>query len=167
MALNASTHLPASVQRVTDVFTDEAFVRHISESVGGTLQSFQRSGPTAAAFSTTTVRTLPTDRMPDFAKTFIGASLTVTQLESWSEPGTDGSREVQVTLTVAGAPLQVSAVQQLLAHGEGSRVELHGEVRSSLPFLGAKIAEAAEPMIGKALNLQSREARGWLESHPA
>ena len=46
-------------------------------------------------------------------------------------------------------------------------VELSGEVKSSIPFLGAKIASAAEPMIGKALNLQATLAQAWLESHPA
>jgi hypothetical protein len=34
-----------------------------------------------------------------------------------------------------------------------------------VPFLGGKIAEAAEPMVTKALNIQSQQAQAWLESH--
>jgi hypothetical protein len=166
MPLSASSTLPASVQRITEVFTDEAFIRHISESVGGNLESFERTGQLDGAFSTKTVRTLPTDGLPDFAKSLAGTSLSVTQLEDWAAPTADGSREVQVTLTVAGAPLEVTAVQRLSEDGDGSRVELEGTVSSSMPFLGPKIAEAAEPMIGHALNLQAREARNWLASHP-
>ncbi|HEY8296079.1 MAG TPA: DUF2505 domain-containing protein [Micrococcaceae bacterium] len=167
MPLSASTNLPASVQRITEVFTDEAFIRHISESVGGTLESFERTGELDAAFSTKAIRALPTDRLPDFAKSFVGASLSVTQLENWAAPAADGSREVQVTLTVAGAPLEVTAVQRLSANGDGSLVELEGNVSSSMPFLGPKIAEAAEPIIGQALNMQASEARSWLASHPS
>ncbi|WP_427016778.1 DUF2505 domain-containing protein [Pseudarthrobacter sp. P1] len=167
MALSASTTLPASVQRITDVFTDEDFIRHTSQTVGGDLTSFEVSGPTTAAFNTKTVRTLPTDRLPDIARKFVGASLTVTQLEEWNAPAADGSREATVKLTVAGAPLEVTAVQRLVADGENSRVELSGDVKSSIPFLGAKIASAAEPMIGKALNIQATLAKGWLEDHPA
>jgi hypothetical protein len=166
MALSASTTLPANVQRVTDVFTNEEFVRHTSFTVGGELKSFQISGPTTGAFTTTTVRTLPTDRMPDIARKFVGATLTVTQLENWTAPGADGSRMATVKLTVAGAPLDVTATQRLTADGDACQVELSGEVKSAIPFLGAKIASAAEPMIGKALNLQSTLAQAWLESHP-
>ncbi|WP_026553870.1 DUF2505 domain-containing protein [Arthrobacter sp. 35W] len=167
MALSASTTLPATAQRVTDVFTNEDFIRHTSQTVGGDLMSFEVSGPTTAAFSTTTVRTLPTDRLPDIARKVVGATLTVTQLEEWSAPEADGSRQATVKLTVAGAPLEVAATQRIVADGENSRVELSGDVKSSIPFLGAKIASAAEPMIGKALNLQATLAKSWLEEHPA
>ena len=44
-------------------------------------------------------------------------------------------------------------------------IDLQGTVTSSIPFLGGKIAGAAEPMIGKALSVQAVEARKWLESH--
>ncbi|MDJ0356096.1 DUF2505 domain-containing protein [Paenarthrobacter sp. PH39-S1] len=167
MALRATTNLPHPVHRVTEVFTDEDFIRSSSESVGGKLVSFERNGALDSAFSTKTVRTLPTNRLPDLAKKFVGASITVTQLEDWSVPEADGSRTVDLTLTVSGAPLTVTAVERLVTEGAGSRVDLEGTVTSTMPFLGAKIAEAAEPMIGKALNLQSTHARSWLENHPA
>jgi hypothetical protein len=67
-------------------------------------------------------------------------------------------------MTVAGVPLNVSAVQRLIAQGTDTVVDLQGNVTSSIPFLGGKIAGAAEPMIGKALNVQAVEARKWLES---
>ena len=49
--LSASTTLPHSVDRVTAVFVDEDFLRHTSEHVGGTLESFDVDGDTAGAFS--------------------------------------------------------------------------------------------------------------------
>jgi Protein of unknown function (DUF2505) len=163
--LSASTTLPHSVDRVTAVFVNEDFLRHTSEYVGGTLESFDVDGDTAGAFVTTIVRTIPTTRMPEMARKFVGESLKVTQVETWAAPAADGSRESNISMKVAGAPLDVNAVPRLVSEAGGTRIELEGTVTSSVPFLGGKIAEAAEPMVGKALNIQSQQAQAWLESH--
>ncbi|MET3367126.1 DUF2505 domain-containing protein [Arthrobacter sp. M2012083] len=165
MALSASTTLPHSVDRVAAVFVNEDFLRHTSEYVGGSLESFTVDGDTAGAFTTTTVRTLPTTRLPDIARKFVGETLKVTQTEKWEAPAADGSRSSTIALKISGAPLDVTAVQRLVAEGGSTRIELEGNVTSSVPFLGGKIADAAEPMVGKALGIQSQQAQAWLESH--
>lgn len=165
MALSASTNLPADPQRVTEVFTDREFVRHVSEKVGGTLESLTVDGDIAGAFKVVAVRSVPATRLPDLAKKFVGQKLTVTQTEQWQAPAADGSRHADVSLKVSGAPVDATAVQRLIAVPEGTRVELEGNVTSSIPFLGGKIAAAAEPMVGKALNVQAQEARTWLDKH--
>ena len=165
MALSASTTLPHNVEAVAAVFVNEDFQRHTSELVGGTLESFTVDGDVSGPFSTTSVRTLPTTRLPEIARKFVGDTLKVTQLETWEAPAADGSRQSSISLKIAGAPLDVTAVQRLVADGGSTRVELEGNVTSSVPFLGGKIADAAEPMVGKALNIQSQQAQAWLESH--
>lgn len=164
MALNASTTLPYDTRTVLGVFTDEGFVRHMSEYVGGSLESLTVDGDTSGPFTLTAVRTMPTDRLPDMARKFVGETLSVTQTEQWGAPSADGSREAKLEMTVAGVPLNVAAVQRLIPQGTDTVVDLQGNVTSSVPFLGGKIAGAAEPMIGKALNVQAVEARKWLES---
>ncbi|MCC3277256.1 MULTISPECIES: DUF2505 domain-containing protein [unclassified Arthrobacter] len=164
MALNATTILPYDVATVTDAFANEDFLRSISEHVGGSLVSATVEGDTAGAFVLTAVRTMPTDRLPDIAKKFVGATLTVTQKEQWAAPGADGTREAAVELSVGGVPLKVTAVQRLVTVAEGTRVDVDGNVGSSIPFLGDKIAKAAEPMIGKALTIQAGQAGKWIES---
>lgn len=164
MALSASTTLPYDVATVTSVFTDEAFLKHTSEHVGGELKALTVDGDTSAAFTLTAVRTLPTTRLPDFARKFVGESLTVTQTENWTAPLADGSREAKLSITIAGVPVSADAVQRLIAEGTSTRVDVEGNVSSSIPFMGAKIADAAEPMIGKALNLQATQAKNWLEN---
>ncbi|MEE2521666.1 DUF2505 domain-containing protein [Pseudarthrobacter sp. J75] len=165
MALSASTTLPFPVDQVTAVLANEEFQSHVSAHVGGTLESFIVDGDLTGAFSTTSIRTLPTTRLPDIARKFVGENLTVTQVEKWSAPAADGSRESSINLKISGAPLDVNAVQRLVADGASTRVELEGTVTSSVPFLGAKIADAAEPMVGKALKIQAQQAQAWLESH--
>lgn len=165
MALSASTSLPHTVDKVAAVFVNEDFQRHTSELVGGTLESFTVDGDVAGAFSTNSVRTLPTTRLPEIARKFVGERLTVNQVENWEAPAADGSRSSKITLKISGAPINVTAEQRLVADGSNTRVELEGNVTSSVPFLGGKIAAAAEPMVGKALNIQSQQAQAWLESH--
>lgn len=165
MALSATTTIPHPVNDVTAVLANEEFQRHVSQLVGGVLESFTLDGDTAGAFNTTIVRTLPTTRLPDIARKFVGEHLKVTQTEQWEAPEADGSRQSSITVKIAGAPVDVAAAQRLLAEGNGTRVELEGTVSSSVPFLGSKIADAAEPMVAKALNLQAQQAQSWLESH--
>lgn len=165
MALSATTTLPHSVDSVAAVLVNEDFQRHVSQLVGGTLESFTVDGDVAGAFSATSVRTLPTTRLPEIARKFVGEHLKVTQVENWDAPAADGSRKSNISLKVAGAPVDVTAVQYLVADGGSTRIELAGNVTSSVPFLGSKIADAAEPMVAKALNLQAAEAQAWLESH--
>lgn len=165
MALSASRTLPAPVERITSVFTDEAFIRHTSEHVGGELKSVVLDGDTASAFSITVVRTLPTNRLPEMARKVLGESLTVTQIEQWAAPEPDGSRTAEVAMKIAGAPVKVDAVQRLVADDGATRVELEGTVSSSVPFMGPKIAEAAEPVVAKALNIQAAQAENWMKEH--
>ncbi|WP_026820265.1 DUF2505 domain-containing protein [Arthrobacter castelli] len=162
MALSASTNLPADPQRVAEIFTDEAFVRHVSEKVGGSLESLTVDGDVAGAFTLTAVRSLPANKLPDLAKKFVSGKLTVTQTEKWEPAATDGARTANISLKVSGVPVDATAVQRLVPVDEGTRVELEGNVTSSIPFLGGKIADAAEPKVGKALNVQATEARSWL-----
>ena len=156
MALSATTTLPHSVDSVAAVLVNEDFQRHVSQLVGGTLESFSVDGDIAGAFNATSVRTLPTTRLPEIARKFVGEHLKVTQVENWEAPAADGSRQSNISLKIAGAPV---------ADAGGTRVELEGAVKSSVPFLGGKIADAAEPMVAKALNLQAAQAQAWLESH--
>ncbi|CAM3161196.1 hypothetical protein PSET11_02044 [Arthrobacter ulcerisalmonis] len=165
MALNAVTTLPHPVADVASVLVNEDFQRHVSELVGGTLESFVLDGEVAGPFTATSVRTLPTTRLPEIARKFVGESLKVTQVENWTAPAADGSRESSISLKISGAPVDVDAVQRLVSADGGTRVELEGAVKSSIPFLGSKIADAAEPMVAKALNLQATQAQAWLESH--
>ena len=88
----------------------------------------------------------------------------MTQTEQWAAPLPDGSREAQVSISIAGVPVTADAVQRLVAEGTSTRVDVEGNVSSSIPFMGAKIADAAEPMIGKALNIQAAQAKSWLEN---
>lgn len=117
----------------------------------------------AAAFTLTTVRSLPTDRAPEIARKFVGQTVEVTQVESWSAPAADGSRDATLKVTVGSLPVSVAGSESLRASAEGSALGLEATVSSSIPFVGGKIAAAAEPFISKALALQATSVSSWIE----
>ncbi|WP_431711377.1 DUF2505 domain-containing protein [Glutamicibacter uratoxydans] len=162
MALNASTHMPHAPQDVINTLTDRGFAEHLTTMAKGTLTDFSVSGDTASAFTLITVRALPTDRVPDMAKKFVGSSVEVTQTEKWSAPDAAGNRTATVDISVAGVPVSVSGSESLTANAEGSVFAIDAKVSSSIPFIGGKIASAAEPYLGKALNMQAAQVNSWL-----
>ncbi|MBV1779223.1 DUF2505 domain-containing protein [Paeniglutamicibacter sp. ABSL32-1] len=163
MALNATTDLTHAPDTVIATLADRDFAEHLTGLVGGELKSFEVAGDTAAAFTLTTVRTLPTDRAPEIARKFVGQSVEVTQVESWSSPAADGSREATLKVTVGSLPVSVSGTESLRATDAGSALGVEATVSSSIPFVGGKIASAAEPFISKALSLQAAKVSAWIE----
>lgn len=165
MAVTASTTVPATVEQVVATFADEAFVRHVAQRAGATLESFEVSGETAGAFTVTTVRAMPADRLPDVAKRFVGSSVHLTQTDAYEAPAADGSRTVRSDIQVASLPVSGSAEQSLRPQGGQTEVHVECTVEANIPFVGKKVAAAAEPYVSKALSLQSREAEAWLARH--
>ena len=162
MAVTASTTVPAPVERVVATFSDEAFIRHVTQRGGAELESVQVEGDTASAFTVTTVRAMSADRLPEAAKKFVGASIRITQTDAYEAPAADGSRTVRSDIKVASLPVSGTATQTLAAQGDATQVDVDCVVQANIPFVGKKIAEAAEPYVGKALSLQAREAQTWL-----
>ena len=162
MAVTASTTVPAPVEQVVATFADEAFVRHVAQKAGATLESFEVSGETTGAFIVTTVRAMSADRLPDMAKRFVGDSVHLTQTDAYEAPAADGSRVVRSDIKVASLPVSGSAHQSLRPQGEQTEVHVDCTVEANIPFVGKQVASAAEPYVSKALSLQSREAQAWL-----
>ncbi|GAA1497264.1 DUF2505 domain-containing protein [Paeniglutamicibacter kerguelensis] len=163
MALNATTDLMHAPAAVIATLTDRAFAEHLTTMVGGELKSFEVAGDVAAAFTLTTVRSLPTDRAPEIARKFVGQTVEVTQVESWTAPAADGSRDATLKVTVGSLPVSVAGSESLRASAEGSALGIEATVSSSIPFVGGKIASAAEPFISKALALQGNTVSSWIE----
>ncbi|GGG43308.1 hypothetical protein GCM10011374_02100 [Kocuria dechangensis] len=162
MAVTASTVVTAPVQQVVVTFTDEEFIRHVAHRAGATLESVDVDGDVTADFKVTTVRAMSADRLPEMARKFVGSSVRLTQVDSYSTPDADGLRIVSTEIKVAALPVSGTATQTLTPQGEHTEVHVDCVVEANIPFVGKKIAAAAEPFIGKALSLQSREASAWL-----
>lgn len=160
--LNSSASIAAHVENIVELFISEDFVRRVSEAAGGTLESFELTGDTGSTFQTVTVRTIPANKLPDFAQKFVGKSLTMKQTDTWSAPKSDGGREVHIQAKVSGVPVEADAIEVLNPNGDSTGIEINGKVTCGIPFIGDKVARAAEPAVAKALNLQVTMAQAEL-----
>lgn len=149
MALSSSRPIAAAPQAVYEALTSQANAQAVADRVGGSLVEHRIEGDDAR--TTTTVFTVPADRLPDIAKKLLGDELTMTLTEAWSAAGADGSRTSTIDAAVKGVPVKVNGSETLSAEGTGSLLSLNGEVSSSIPFLGGKISKAAEPMLDRLL----------------
>src|SRR5690606_24797799 len=99
----------------------------------------------------TSVRVLPTDGLPDIAKSFVGPSLTISEVQTWGPPAADGSRTADLQLHVKGAPMTMRGTIRLSPNGSGSLHTVDGDVKVRVPLIGGKLEKAAsEPLMHAA-----------------
>jgi hypothetical protein len=110
----------------------------------------------------TTVRKLPADDLPSFAKSFVGDAITVDQTERWGPAAQDGSREGSLKATFRGTPMKVEATMRLSPGGAGSELRVAGDVKSGIPLMGGSIESFAADQLTKGLDREAEVANARL-----
>ncbi|SDQ08686.1 DUF2505 domain-containing protein [Quadrisphaera sp. DSM 44207] len=158
MHLEAVLRYPASPAAVAALLADRSFVEDLCRSGAATAWRVDVSGSAGAAFTVATERTVPTAQLPDAARRLLGEHLVIEQVDSWQAPDAAGRRTGSTRLAVRGAPVTAAAALALAPDGAGSREEVRGEVRASVPLLGGRVERAAEPVLLAALREQEQLA---------
>ena len=109
-----------------------------------------------------TERHLPSETLPDVAKSFVGEHLTIIEVHTWAMPAPDGSRESLVDLHVKGAPLTLKGTLRLEPSKGGTVQVLDAELKAHVPFIGGKIEKAAAEPIQTAIDIETALLREWL-----
>jgi len=94
----------------------------------------------AGTVSVRSRRTVPME-VPGFARRFLSPKNTVEQHDQWNKAGEDQVRTGTWEVTARGVPVTVGGTLRLTpGAGRTTTVEIRGEVSSSVPLLGGKIA---------------------------
>ena len=162
MRLSAEIRYEAGPQAVFTMLTDPAFQDRKCKATGALqhdveIEEFEDGGATV-----TTRRTMPTDQVPDFVRTFVGQTLNVVQIDDWGAPAADGSREGTVVVEIQGAPVRLAGALALEPDGGGTRERIDGDLKASVPLVGGKIERAVEPALQAAIRVEQREGAAWL-----
>ncbi len=107
-------------------------------------------------------RHLPSDGLPDAARSFVGDELTVIETQDWGPADDDGTRVCRVDLHVTGAPLTFRGEAVLAPGGQGTIESLDGELKANVPFIGGRIEKAAADPILAAITLEATTLREFL-----
>ncbi len=154
--MDISTHLDfaAEPDAVFAMMTDQAYLEEVcvaSESI-----SYD------ASVSGSTTKTSRTLAAPESAARFTGAELTVNEEVAWGGAGAGGARTANLTMTVLGQPVTLKGRLQLAPGGRGTVVDLTGELKVAIPFLGKKLEQAAAPAVMAGFRTQQRVGDRWL-----
>ncbi len=164
MRLSRREQLDGSPEDVYAVLTDPAFQEEVCEATtAGDGHSVEVTPRTTGA-RVRTERDLPSDGLPDVARSFVGEKLTVVEVHEWSAPLPDGSRESALDMHVKGAPLTLKGTLRLEPDGEGTVEVLDAELKANVPFIGGKIENAAAGPIDTAIDIETRLLREHLST---
>lgn len=162
MRLTTHEELPGTVEQVHALLVDQAFQE---AKCAATTDDGVYSVDVHAGIDRHHVRTerqLPSDGLPDIARSFVGEHLTIIELLDWSGPGPDGSRASAVDIHVKGAPLTVKGTIRLEPYGEATVEVIEAEVRANVPLIGGRLERAAAVPIDAAIRIEIELLREWL-----
>lgn len=165
MKLRETLTLPLSARSAAEMYADPEYTEIRRRTLGATHAESTLEGSPAGTFTVRTELSMPTDRVPDMVRPFVGSSVTIHEKQSWSAAQPDGSREGTMRLDVAGTPAGLTATLRLTSAGEqSSSVEIDGDLVAKIPLLGPRLEKAAIPYVSTVLRAEERSATTYREA---
>ncbi|MET0695321.1 MAG: DUF2505 domain-containing protein [Propionibacteriaceae bacterium] len=154
MDISSRLEFAAAPADVYAMMTDKAYLEEVCEASRSLSYDASVDGNV-----THTSRQLPA---PESAARFTGPTLTVKDDTTWGEAAADGSRTAAVALSVLGQPVNMKATMRLTPGGKGSVIELSGELKVAIPFIGKKMEQASAPAVLAGFRTQQQVGDRWL-----
>lgn len=154
---------PADV--VLRMFGDREYYLAKYERMGGDRPEIIDSQAAGPDFAITVRHALDAANLnfPDFLTSRIGDHLHLRQTDSWNLAKYHGRIQIEIEKT----PVKIDMQLVLADRGESSQLKIHGEIKASIPLIGAKIEKAVEGPITKHtrkdLILSNKMAAGYVK----
>ena len=174
MAFTESTTISHTPQEVFNGLISRDFQVYVSDSFNASIDQFTVVPSQPAATDTVAVtiqRSIDGDqianRLPSAVQRFVKGRVNVEQSEAWSAASDDGSRDANITIKVPIAKATGTATMKLYPTDDGAStiVDVSGSLKSSIPLMGSKIAQMAEPQVGRMLTEMTKKLDAWLKQH--
>lgn len=161
MDISSRADFAADPATVYAMLTDEAYLTELCRQSEASDYEVSVEGDATAA----TTRTRRVLEAPKAAAKFTGATLDVVEQVVWQPAADDGSRVGDIQITVPGRPVVMKGTMTSAPGGEGTVVDLEGDLKVNIPLLGRKLEEAAAPAILQGFRLQQSVGRRWLSEN--
>jgi uncharacterized protein DUF2505 len=159
--LHAEQRFPAAPDEVAAMLADPAFVRGWCEATHASGVTVSIDGAPPNPFTVSTIRAYPTDGFPSFARRFVGDALEISQTDHWSAVG-DGTWAGESDVATTGLPARMQARVSLVPDGDMTRQVVDGDLKASIPLVGAKVESLMSDAITGALAVMEGVGRDWL-----
>lgn len=154
MALSSTTSINAPITDIIAAAASRDVAKALAAKAKGTLIDHSVTGEADSPTVAMTVG-VPAEQLPAAVKKFIKNGLNVTITENWSHTSGADAAQAELTARVSGVPVAFAGIEKLTAENGSTTMGITGEVTSSIPFLGPKIAQQAEPLVGKILTIRA------------
>lgn len=169
MRITETVSHPADPVRSFQMLTDHDYQVERARRSGATDQTVDVDrDPGDGSTTVTTQRHLPSEGLPDLARTFLGPQLLVVETVRWGAADADGEREGAMSLELPGVPVSFTGGVHLRrgrAPGSTEHV-VDGDLEANIPFLGKKIEAMVAHQIQDMVRLEAQVAEDWLRDHP-
>lgn len=143
----------ASVEEVAAMLQDPVFREKVLEALRVVRGSVGVEGSRV-----TLTQVWSSDKLPSFARKFVGDEIEIVQEETWDAPnGAD------MTMTISGKPGDMSGTSVLEPTSTGSTVQrVDLTIKVGVPFVAGKIERLVAEMLTNALDKEHRTGVAWL-----
>ena len=162
MRLTTREELDGAVDQVHALLIDPAFQEAKCAATTNNGVYTVKVGGGADGHRVHTERQLPSDGLPDMARSFVGDHLTIIEVLDWAGPAADGSRASAVDIHIKGAPLTVKGTIRLEPLGRRTVEVIEAELKANVPLIGGKLERAAADPINAAIGIEIELLREWL-----
>lgn len=138
---------------VMTMLRDPDYVRTKAERTGGHDVTVEVTDTADGGVTISSTRTMPAE-VPSYAKSFVGDSLTITEVQVWGPLAADGTAAAAVTVDFH-APISYKGSITMAATAGGTRLTNAGEFKASVPFVGGKVERLCADQIDASI---TREA---------
>lgn len=152
---------PAAPAAVFAMLTDPAF-QEAKCIEAGSQRHESVVTPAGDGARVVTQRDLPAHNLPDFVRSIVGDTLSVTETYDWAGPTADGARDGSLVVEVAGAPVALRAKVRLEPGSSSTAMVIDGDLKAAIPLLGGKVEKAAAPAVIEAIHGEGRTGKHWL-----
>jgi hypothetical protein len=156
--IDATRTYPADPDRVFAVFTDEAFLRDVAQALEAEVQEV--SSRADGSDSTTRMRlAAPTTGIPPVFARFVGRTVPVSEVTTWSSDGDGGYRgALDLRAEIMGREAVVTCERRLTpAAGGGTRATVTGDARVDAPLIGRQAEAAVRDLVTQVVLRREHE----------
>ncbi|HET9860632.1 MAG TPA: DUF2505 domain-containing protein [Nocardioidaceae bacterium] len=146
----------APADRVHEMLADPDFRKRVCAAQKATACTVSIE-PDGAGMSVTVDQKRPSDGIPGFARKIVGDEIRIVQREDWSD-----QNKAVLTVTIPGKPGELNGTITVVGDGNRTVETIDGDLRVSIPVLGAKLEQLIAELLGEALDVEQEIGRSWL-----
>lgn len=150
------TYPGATLEQVTAMVADPEFRKAVA-AYQQTLRSDVTVTPDGAGRKIRFEYVHGTDRVPGFARKFVGDEIPIVQDETWAADNT-----ATIRVTIPGKPGDMTGSAQIVQAGDDVVETIDLTIKVGIPLVGGKIEDLIGGLLGKAFRAENKVGLRWL-----